>query len=66
MTLGEDYPNEQQRCRELLKLYEEIGPAGSFGAATIRGVLLRADEALANNDVVAMIRAYEEMKGCKE
>ena len=31
-SLGEKYPKEQARLRELLGRYKEIGPSGSFGA----------------------------------
>lgn len=62
MTLGEDYPNQQKRCRELLILYEQIGSDGIFGAAVIRQTLKEADEAAISEDLPRMIRAYEDMK----
>lgn len=61
-TLGEDFPLEQARVREVLGYYKEIGPAGAFGAAMIEAVLQQADAAAVSGDVVAMIRAYQEMK----
>jgi hypothetical protein len=64
-TLGEAYPKEQTRCRELLALYKEIGPAGAFGRAAIEAVLKRADEAAIRGDLAAMIAAYSEMKECE-
>ncbi len=63
--LAEAYPEEQERCRMLLTLYHDIGPAGAFGAAMIEGVLQEADRAAAEQDVVAMVRAYQRMKECK-
>jgi len=64
-TLGDAYPQEQERCRELLAAYKEIGPAGAFGHAMISDVLRRADRAAMEQDLVAMIRIYQEMKECQ-
>jgi hypothetical protein len=64
-SLGNDYPNQQARCRELLHAYHEIGPNGMFAALMIEEVLQRADKAAVSGDVVAMIRCFEEMKGCQ-
>lgn len=65
-TLGELYPKEQARCREVLKLYREIGPAGTFGAAMIEATLREADEAAVSGDLARMILAYAAMKEIKE
>jgi hypothetical protein len=64
-SLAEAYPAEQARLRRLLEVYRELGPVGAFGHAMISDVARRADEAVAQQDAVAMIRMYEEMKGCK-
>lgn len=64
-TLGEAYPREQERCRELLATYKELGPVGSFGAAAISDVLRRADAAVISGDLAQMIALYQEMKGCE-
>lgn len=64
-TLGEDYPVQQARCRELLEQYKAIGPNGAFGHLMISQVLARADHAAMSGDVVAMLRSFEEMKGCE-
>ncbi len=61
-TLGDEYPKEQARCRELLGLYKEIGPAGQFGALMIEDMLRRADEAVVQGDVIAMLRVFQEMQ----
>lgn len=61
-SLGEQYPKEQARVREILGFYREIGPAGAFGAAMIEATLKRADEAAASGDVAAMIAAYKDMQ----
>lgn len=64
-SLGEELPKEQARARELLGIYREIGPAGAFGALMIEQSLAAADQAVASGDVVAMISAYEDLKGLK-
>lgn len=64
-TLAELFPLEQARLRELIDAYRDIGPAGRFGEAMIRLTLARADAAAASQDTVAMLRAYEEMRGCE-
>lgn len=64
-TLGDAYPLELQRVRELLEEYRELGPVGRLGAIVIKDVLVRAEKALAEGDTVAMIRLYKELQGCK-
>jgi hypothetical protein len=64
ITLAEAFPREQERVRELVKVYDEI-PTGGFGALMLRQVLGRAEQAAAAHDTVAMLRSYEELKYCK-
>lgn len=64
VSLAEAFPAEQERVRDLLSVYETI-PTGGFGAMMIRDVLKRAEQAAASGDVVAMLRSYEELRGCK-
>lgn len=64
-TLGEDFPREQERVRELLQAYRDLGPVGQFGAIMIEDVLRRADRAAASGDVVAMIKSYNELRNCQ-
>ncbi len=61
-SLGEELPKQQARCRELLGVYKEIGPAGRFGALMIEQALWRADQAVMRGDAVAMLQSYEELK----
>ena len=63
LTLGEAYPLEQERVRELLGIYKSI-PTGAFGAMMIADVLKRADEAAISGDPVAMVRMFKEMQEC--
>lgn len=65
VSLAEAFPQEQARVRELLGLYKEIGPAGLFGATMIELTLARADLAAASGDVIAMLRSFEELRGCQ-
>jgi hypothetical protein len=62
-TLGDEYPKEQARCRQLLADYKEIGRPGMFAAAMIEATLREADEAAVSGDIVAMLRAYQKMQG---
>lgn len=64
-TLADALPKEIERCQELLMQYAAIGPVGTFGATMIRREIDAAHKAMMEGDVVAMIRAYEALKGCK-
>ncbi len=64
-SLAEALPKEIERCMELCEQYNAIGPAGLFGYTMIRLDITAALKAMAEQDVVAMIRAYEALKGCK-
>ena len=61
-TVGDDFPKQQARVREILGHYREIGPAGAFGAVMIEIELRAADEALASGDIVRILRAYQTLK----
>lgn len=63
-TVAEELPNEQQRVRELLEVYNTI-PTGAFGAAVLREALSRAELAAASGDVAAMVRSLAELRGCQ-
>ena len=62
-TLAEALPKEMARVRELIPLYESIGPAGSFAVAMMKADLDRAASALAVGDIVETVRVYESLKG---
>lgn len=61
-TLGEALPKEIARVRVVLGHYKELGPVGMFGAMFIEQSLQAADKAVMSGDVVAMLRAFEELK----
>jgi len=63
-TVGEEFPKEQARVRELLEAYKSI-PTGQFGAIMIEQVLQRAEKAAISGDIIAILKSYEELKGCE-
>ena len=64
-SVGEEFPKEQARVRELLLQYKAIGPAGTLGAIMIEQALQRADQAAISGDVVAILRSFVELKECQ-
>lgn len=63
-TLGDALPREMARVRdEVLPEYLAIGPCGMLAASLMQRALDDATKALAEQDVVAMIAAYESLKG---
>lgn len=65
-TLGEAFPKEQARLRQCVIHGKEIGPAGAFYCAVIEDILRRADKAVMEQDLPAMIAIYKEMKEVEE
>lgn len=66
MSLGDAFPQEQQRLRELIAVYLQLpNGVGQFGAHQIQQVLKRADAAAISGDLVAQIAAYKEMTECE-
>jgi hypothetical protein len=61
-TLGDAFPKEIARNRELLKQYQEIGPSGIFGYTMILRDVEAAEKAWAEQDTVAMVRLYPILK----
>ena len=63
-SLGTALPAEMARVRDdVLPAYLEIGNAGAFAVAQMRQDLDKATKALAEGDVVAMMRCYQAL-GC--
>lgn len=63
-TLGEALPAEMARVRDkVMPAYLAIGPAGALALAMMRADLDAAAKALAEGDVVAMLRVHESLKG---
>ena len=65
-TLADALPKEIERCQQLLVEYAKIGPAAAtFASMMIRDDIAAAHRAMMEGDVVAMLRAYEALKGCQ-
>lgn len=63
-SLGEALPYEMARVRDkVLPMYLEIGLPGVPAATMMRMSLDAAAKAMAEGDVVAMLRCYEDLKG---
>jgi len=55
--------SELNRCRELLKAYEEIGPAGAFGKAMIQATIKETEAAIGRGeDATVLLPLYERLK----
>ena len=65
MTVGDEFPVQQARCRELMLAYHDIGPAGKFCLVHIEDVLHRADLAAISGDILAILRSVKEMRECE-
>lgn len=65
-TLGDRYPIEQARMRELLeeayRLSAMPGVNMAFYIVMLKATMREADEAAISGDVVRMIRAYKAMQ----
>jgi hypothetical protein len=66
-SLAESLPEQQRRVREeILPKYESLRGMPQvnveFAIMTIKALLANAERAAASGDVVAMIRAHEELK----
>ena len=62
-TLGDALPREMARVRDVvMPIYLEIGPSGQFALAMMRADLDAAAKAMAEGDVIGMMRAYAELK----
>lgn len=61
-TLGDALPAEIIRVQKVLGHYEEIGPAGAFGAMFIKIDLDNAIRAMSSGEVAEMIVAYRKLK----
>ena len=63
-TLGDELPRQMARVRdEVLPAYVAIGAPGAFAAAGMRADLDRAAKALAEGDIVEMVRVCKSLRG---
>ena len=65
-TLGDEYPKQQARLRNIMRALAEIGPSGHFLIAIIEDIMRRADKAVIDQDVVGMVAVFKEMQEVKE
>ncbi len=61
-SLAAALPREMTRVRGLIPLFDAI-PTGFFAAGMMRQSLGAAQHALAEGNVIAMLRSYEDLKG---
>lgn len=66
-TLADALPKEQARVRDLIPMYESTGPGrvGRFAITCMKQSLEKAEKAAAEGDVVAMLRALEDLRAWK-
>lgn len=65
-TLGDELPKEMARVRdEVIPAYQHpaLGSSGAFAIMCMKQDLDAAAKALAEGDVVEMMRVYESLKG---
>jgi hypothetical protein len=66
-TLGDALPKEMARVRDdLMPQYLAIGIPGMFTLSMMRNSLDNAAKAMVSGDVVAMLRAYNDLRGYAE
>jgi len=67
-TLGDALPLECARVRKLITTYRDpiLNGAGEIAARMMEASLQNADNAMVSGDVVAMMQAYEDLKGYSE
>lgn len=65
-SVGEDFPQQQERVRHLIDEYRALPDgAGKVGAILMDDVLRRAADAQSSGDVVQIVRMYQELVGCE-
>jgi hypothetical protein len=64
-TLGDALPRELARVRRILPYYLEV-PHGHIAAHFIKQDIAFAETAIANNDIVQMLQAYQRLKDVSE
>lgn len=66
-SVGEALPREMKRVREVvLPAYYEVlkdAPMTAIAISMMQASLTAAEKALSDGDVIAIIRAYEDLKG---
>lgn len=66
-SVGDALPDEIARVTQLIATYASLeGGVGGFAIAMMQRAIRSAADAMLAGDVVAMVRAYDELKGFKE
>ena len=65
-TVGDDFPKQQARVRQIQQHAREIGPAGQFLVAMCEAALKNAEAAAISGDLTWILQAYAELKEFKE
>lgn len=65
-TLGDTLPREMERVRALIPIYETLRPGSNFILIMIQADLKKAQRAITEGDLPAMIVAYKALKEYKE
>ena len=65
-SLADELPRQQERCRELLEIYNSIGPAGAFAAYMIKDSLSKAEKAASSGDLASMVAACKDLQSYSE
>lgn len=60
-SVGEEMPKEMERVRGLITLYESV-ENGHFAATIMKMALNKATVALAQGDIIQILRSYKELK----
>lgn len=65
-TLGDALPRAMANVRDnVMPVYLKVGPAGAFAVACMRADLDAASKAIAEGDVIAMLRAHAALESYK-
>ena len=64
-SVGEDFPRQQERVRQLWGLFVKMGPRGAAGAAALEEVLGRAAGAQSSGDLLRILQSYTELTQIK-
>lgn len=66
MNIIEGIQQECNRCRDLIKVYDELpNGVGVFAKTFIALDIIEGEAAIASGDAVRMITAYNTLKGCE-
>jgi hypothetical protein len=64
-NLIEGIQAECNRCRELVKQYDEIGQAGAFVKVVLEQAIRDGETAIASSDAVDMVHALVALRECQ-